>query len=299
MIMKHNTTTDKVEAVIPIDKTRDGDVEQLYTNTSKKYSSTDWLYSFGRNKAGLMTLHNYPKFMENMDVRRNIQGQKKDQPIKMNMGAVDIVRDRERHVPRYNAFRRSLRMRPLKDFEELFVTSKILYEDASLKSASYQLVLNKLKTQIQADSQKYDLPMVERDVNKVESIGVIGNIKNSVNGGKDGLLNAGVNLVPEPVFYEYHYALSQIDRTALLTNQEIEDIANMRKLYNNDVEKLDLLVGTLAEEDRFDQFGFGNTPFYIFALMASRRLMSDPFLSDLYTEDVYSKAGKNWVENRV
>ncbi len=298
-LMKYNTTTDKVEAVIPIDKTRDGDVEKLYTNTSKKYSSTDWLYSFGRNKAGLMTLHNYPKFMENMEVRRNIQGQKKDQPIKMNMGAVDIVRDRERHVPRYNAFRRSLRMRPLKDFEELFVTSKILYEDASMKPASYQWVLNKLKTQIKADAQKYDMPMVERDVNKIESVGVIGNIKNAVNGGKDGLLDAGVNLVPEPVFYEYYYALPENDRTALLTNQEIEDIANMRKLYNNDVEKLDLLVGTLAEEDRFDQFGFGNTPFYIFALMASRRLMSDPFLSDLYTDEVYSKAGKNWVETET
>ena len=298
-LMKYNTTTDKVETVVPIDKARDGDVEKLYTDKLKKYSSMDWLYSFGRNKAGLMTLHNYPKFMENMDVRRNIQGQKKDQPIKMNMGAVDIVRDRERHVPRYNAFRRSLRMRPLKDFEELFVTSKILYEDASTKSSNYQLVLNKLKDQIQADSQKYDMPMIERDVNKIESVGVIGNIKNAINGGKDGLLNAGVNLVPEPVFYEYYYALPENDRKALLTNQEIEDIANMRKLYNNDVEKLDLLVGTLAEEDRFDQFGFGNTPFYIFALMASRRLMSDPFLSDLYTDEVYSKAGKNWVEKET
>ncbi len=298
-LMRHNTTTDKVEVVIPIDKTRDGDVENLYTNSSKKFSSVDWLYSFGRNKAGLMTLHNYPKFMESMEVRRNVQGQKKDQPIKMNMGAVDIVRDRERHVPRYNAFRRSLRLRPLRDFEELFVTSKILYEDASAKSASYQQVLNKLKMQIQADPQKYDMPMVERDAKKIESVGVIGNIKNVINGGKAGALNAGVNLVPEPVFYEYYYSLPENDRNALLTNQEIEDIANLRRLYNNDVEKLDLLVGTLAEEDRFDQFGFGNTPFYIFALMASRRLMSDPFLSDLYTDEVYSAAGKNWVEKET
>ena len=61
----------------------------------------------------------------------------------------------------------------------------------------------------------------------------------------------------------------------------------MKSLYA-DVEKLDLLVGTLAEEDRYDYFGFGNTPFYIFALMASRRLMTDPFLSDMFTSVVYS-----------
>ncbi|MBX9766902.1 MAG: hypothetical protein K2X47_06490, partial [Bdellovibrionales bacterium] len=59
------------------------------------------------------------------------------------------------------------------------------------------------------------------------------------------------------------------------------------------------LVGTLAEKDRFDNFGFGNTPFYVFALMASRRLMTDPFLSDLYIEDVYTQKGLDWVEKQT
>jgi hypothetical protein len=58
-------------------------------------------------------------------------------------------------------------------------------------------------------------------------------------------------------------------------------------------------VGTLAEKDRYAGFAFGNTPFYIFALMASRRLMADPFYSDYYVPDVYTQFGIDWVQGQT
>jgi len=49
----------------------------------------------------------------------------------------------------------------------------------------------------------------------------------------------------------------------------------LKELYDDDIEKLDLLIGCLAEEPRPDGYGFGETAFNIFVLMASRRLQTD------------------------
>ena len=49
----------------------------------------------------------------------------------------------------------------------------------------------------------------------------------------------------------------------------------LKELYDDDIEKLDLLIGSLAEEPRPDGFGFGETTFNLFLLMASRRLKTD------------------------
>ena len=57
-----------------------------------------------------MRLHNYPKFLQNL-----VQ----DNGERFDLGAVDILRDRERGVPRYNRFRRLLHKSPVKSFEEL------------------------------------------------------------------------------------------------------------------------------------------------------------------------------------
>ena len=76
-----------------------------------------------------------------------------------------------------------------------------------------------------------------------------------------------------------------------------EHIAALRSVYGDDVDKLDLLVGTLAEKDRYKGYAFGNTPFYIFAIMASRRLMADPFFNVYYNDDVYTQVGRAQVEN--
>src|SRR3989442_11229461 len=92
--------------------------------------------------------------------------------VRCELTAIDILRDRERGVPRYNEFRRLLRKDPVKSFEEL----------------------------------------------------------------------AGDPAVAEAI----------------------------RKVYNGDLEKVDLMVGLYAEPLP-EGFGFSETAFRIFVLMASRR----------------------------
>lgn len=160
-------------------------------------SSTDMMYTFLTNHPGAMTLNNYPKFFEKFEVERNTDGVDK---VTMDMGTIDIFRDRERMVPRYNEFRRRIGLKPIAKFEELTNDAEIV---------------KKLETH-----------------------------------------------------------------------------------YEGDVEKMDLLVGGLGENDRYNGFAFGNTAFNIFIVMASRRLMADPYYSSKYTPEVYSQEGIDWVRDR-
>ena len=59
----------------------------------------------------------------------------------------------------------------------------------------------------------------------------------------------------------------------LTPNREHSNL--LKELYEGDIEKVDLLIGCLAEEPRPDGYGFGETAFNIFLLMASRRLKTD------------------------
>jgi len=44
-------------------------------------------------------------------------------------------------------------------------------------------------------------------------------------------------------------------------------------------------------------FGFSDTAFRVFILMASRRLKSDRFITQDYTAAVYTQPGIDWIEN--
>jgi hypothetical protein len=75
----------------------------------------------------------------------------------------------------------------------------------------------------------------------------------------------------------------------------------LREVYDS-VEDVDLLVGTLAESQCAAYgtppgFGFSDTAFRIFILMASRRLKSDRFFTDDFRPEVYTPAGFNWVRD--
>jgi hypothetical protein len=63
-----------------------------------------------------------------------------------------------------------------------------------------------------------------------------------------------------------------------------------------DVEKVDLLTGTLAETPP-KGFAFSDTAFRIFVLMASRRLKSDRFFTEDYRPEIYTHAGMDWIDN--
>jgi hypothetical protein len=69
----------------------------------------------------------------------------------------------------------------------------------------------------------------------------------------------------------------------------------IRRVYNNDLEKVDLMVGLMGEPLP-KGFGFSETAFRVFILMASRRLKSDRFLSKDYRPEIYTKQGIDWVE---
>jgi hypothetical protein len=70
--------------------------------------------------------------------------------------------------------------------------------------------------------------------------------------------------------------------------------SELKEVYG-DVERVDLLTGTLAET-RPPGFAISDTAFRIFIAMAPRRIKSDRFLSDDYTPEVYTPVGIDWVE---
>ncbi len=192
--------SDKKPVAVPFAATRN---EKAYDFMSN-YDLKDLFYSFGTQLPGQLVLNNFPKFMQELEI-----------PVigKMDLGMVDVIRDRERGVPRYNQFRRGINLRPISKYSDFFM-------DGVAKTEEQKKVLAKF------------YKVYGRD--------------------EDG---------------------------------------------NDNVEAVDLLVGNLAEEVRPENFGFGETMFQIFILMASRRLMADPFYTDLYNSKVYTKAGIEWLDH--
>ena len=75
-----------------------------------------------------------------------------------------------------------------------------------------------------------------------------------------------------------------------------EWVEELRRVYNDDVEQLDLMIGMYAENPP-KGFAFSDMAFRIFVLMASRRLNSDRFLTTDYNERIYTRAGIEWVND--
>ena len=146
----------------------------------------DLWYSFGVQHPGAVQLHNFPRWMQDITLPDG---------LRLDLAALDIMRDRERGVPRYNEFRRQLHLEPAATFGELT-----------------------------------DNPTWARE---------------------------------------------------------------LEAMYG-DVEKVDLQVGMHAETPP-PGFGFSDTAFRVFILMASRRLKSDRFITDCYTEEYYTKTGMQWI----
>jgi hypothetical protein len=185
-IQVYNIGDNDVVKTLSIPDTREGRAENILNNETPERL---W-YSFGITNPGSLTLNNYPNFLRNLDI-----------PLvgNVDLATIDILRDRERGVPRYNQFRRQIGLNPIKKFEDL--------------------------------------------------------------------------------------------------TSDAATLANLKRLYNNDIEKIDTMVGMMAETVRPDGFAFGETAFQIFILNASRRLMTDRFYTRDYRPEVYTKEGFDWVEN--
>jgi hypothetical protein len=75
-------------------------------------------------------------------------------------------------------------------------------------------------------------------------------------------------------------------------------VAQLRRVYNNDINSVDLMIGLYAEPLP-PGFGFSDTAFRIFILMASRRLKSDRFFTTDFTPRVYTPTGMDWIADNT
>jgi hypothetical protein len=154
----------------------------------KEIPLADAFYSFGIANPGRISLHNYPRFLQTL----------KRSGETIDLAATDIVRTRERGVPRYNDFRRLFHLQPIRTFDEL------------------------------------------------------------------------------------------------TPNREWAE--EMARVYKGEIEDVDLMIGLYAEPFP-EGFGFSDTAFRVFVLMASRRLEADRFFTDDYGPEIYTPHGIEWVES--
>jgi hypothetical protein len=96
---------------------------------TEDYAMSDLFYSFGNQHPGKLVLNNYPRFMQQLSVAGN--------PF-LDIGAVDILRARERGVPRYNKFRRLLGLKPIQSFDDLTDDPDVLRDLRSVYNNSNQ-----------------------------------------------------------------------------------------------------------------------------------------------------------------
>jgi hypothetical protein len=73
----------------------------------------NWGLTLGRQRLGLLTLHNSPLFLQNLKM-----GRLDSKTQQIDVVALDIIRDREHGVPRFNEFRRQYGLRQLTSYDD-------------------------------------------------------------------------------------------------------------------------------------------------------------------------------------
>jgi hypothetical protein len=79
----------------------------------------NWALSMGRQRLGLLHLQNMPMFLQNLPMPHLDSATKK-----LDIVALDIIRDRERGVPKFNEFRRQIGLKTLTSFDD-FVDQRL------------------------------------------------------------------------------------------------------------------------------------------------------------------------------
>ena len=96
-----------IEARVPIINTFRGRA----TEEMHQGGLANWGLSMGRQRLGLLLLHNHPQFLQNLDLRPRLD-------TTIDLVALDVIRDRERGVPRFNEFRRQIGLKQLTSFDD-------------------------------------------------------------------------------------------------------------------------------------------------------------------------------------
>jgi len=84
----------------------------------------NWALSMGRQRLGSLELRNIPQFMQNLDLRPRLD-------TTLDLAALDIIRDRERGIPRFNEFRRQIGLRSLTGFDD-FIDARLAPDSKAL-----------------------------------------------------------------------------------------------------------------------------------------------------------------------
>ena len=84
---------------------------RLATEKMHAKGLANWALSMGRQRLGLLFLQNHPQFLQNLDLRPRLD-------TKIDVAALDIIRDRERGIPRFNEFRRQIGLKQLTSFKD-------------------------------------------------------------------------------------------------------------------------------------------------------------------------------------
>jgi hypothetical protein len=118
------------------------------TEAMRQKGLANWALSMGRQRLGLLTLQNHPQFLQNLKMNRL---QSPTQQI--DVAALDLIRDRERGVPRYNEFRRQYGLKQLTSFDDFADKHE---QDSNERTKQEQLVktLREMYGQHQCDSSK-------------------------------------------------------------------------------------------------------------------------------------------------
>jgi len=109
----------------------------------------NWALTMGRQRLGLLTLQNHPHFLQNLKMTRL-----HSPTNQIDVAALDIIRDRERGVPRFNEFRRQYGLTQLTSFDD-FVDQR-LPEGAPTRAEQARLVdlLREVYGQHRCDASK-------------------------------------------------------------------------------------------------------------------------------------------------
>lgn len=113
----------RIKSKVPVINTVRGNAtEQMHERGLE-----NWALSMGRQRLGLLHLRNQPHFLQNLPMPHL------DSPSgKLDIVALDLIRDRERGIPRFNEFRRQIGLRTLTSFDD-FVDKRLPTTDPWLK----------------------------------------------------------------------------------------------------------------------------------------------------------------------
>jgi heme peroxidase len=104
-----NEDANAIKGTVPIVDTFRGKA----TGAMRQKGLANWTLSMGRQRLGLLTLENHPQFLQNLKMGRLESSTKQ-----LDVPALDLIRDRERGIPRFNEFRRQYGLKHLTRFDD-------------------------------------------------------------------------------------------------------------------------------------------------------------------------------------